>query len=111
MNKQIYERIFELIQSRDMTQKEFSSLTGISESTISDWKHKKFNPGADKIPVICKVLNISANELFDMDDIDEANNRKYYLSDDEKQLIDSFREAKDEEKKYLLSYAKFLYKK
>lgn len=103
MNKQVYEKIFELIQSKGMTQKEFSSRTGISESTISDWKHKKFNPGADKIPIICAVLNISADELFE---IDEMTNNRYYLSDEEKLIIDSFRKAKGEEKKHLLSYAK-----
>lgn len=45
----ISERIFKILNEKDMSQKEFSSLTGIACSTISDWKHKKTNPSSDKI--------------------------------------------------------------
>ena len=45
----ISEKIFELILRNGMTQKEFSEETGISQSTISDWKRKGTNPSADKI--------------------------------------------------------------
>ena len=44
----ISEKIFELILRNGMTQKEFSEETGISQSTISDWKRKGTNPSADK---------------------------------------------------------------
>ena len=37
----ISEKIFELIKARGMNQKEFALATGISQSTISDWKTKK----------------------------------------------------------------------
>ena len=37
----ISERIFELLLSKEMSQKEFSKKTGISQSTISDWKLAK----------------------------------------------------------------------
>ena len=45
----ISEKIFYLIGKNKLTQKEFSEQTGISQSTISDWKRKKTNPSADKI--------------------------------------------------------------
>lgn len=38
--KMISEKIFELILRNGMTQKEFSEETGISQSTISDWKER-----------------------------------------------------------------------
>ena len=53
--KMISEKIFELILRNGMTQKEFSEETGISQSTISDWKRKGTNPSADKILKICEV--------------------------------------------------------
>jgi transcriptional regulator with XRE-family HTH domain len=53
----ISERIFKLMEEREVTQMEFSKATGIAQSTISDWKRKKTNPSADKIMIICKVLN------------------------------------------------------
>ena len=49
----ISEKIFELMKERGMNQKEFALATGISQSTISDWKTKRTNPAADKIMVIC----------------------------------------------------------
>ena len=45
----ISERIFKLMEDREVTQMEFSKATGIAQSTISDWKRKKTNPSADKI--------------------------------------------------------------
>ena len=60
----ISERIFHLMNEKEMSQKEFSDRTGISPSTISDWKRKKTNPAADKIMLICDVLEITPYELL-----------------------------------------------
>ena len=60
----ISERIFKLMEERGMTQIEFARKTGISQSTISDWKRKKTNPAADKIMVICEVLNVSPYDIL-----------------------------------------------
>ena len=56
---------------------EFSKLTGISQSTISDWKRKKTNPGADKIMVICDVLKVTPYEV--LQDSTDCGNRPDYL--------------------------------
>ena len=60
----ISERIFELLDKRGMSQKEFSDRTGIAQSSISDWKRKKTNPVSDKILMICNVLNVTPYELL-----------------------------------------------
>ena len=60
----ISERIFELLKQRGMTQKEFSEKTGIAQSTISDWKRKRTNPVAEKILIICEILEITPEELL-----------------------------------------------
>ena len=60
----ISEKIFELILRNGVTQKEFSEETGISQSTISDWKRKGTNPSADKILKICEVLKVTPYELL-----------------------------------------------
>ena len=52
----ISERIYQYMSEKGISQKEFSSRTGISQSTISDWKRKGTNPSADKIMIICEVL-------------------------------------------------------
>lgn len=60
----ISERIFKMLKEKGMSQKEFSVRTGISQSTISDWKRKNTNPASDKIMLICDVLEISPYELL-----------------------------------------------
>lgn len=64
----ISEKIFELIKARGMSQKDFALATGISQSTISDWKTKGTNPAADKILVICDVLGVTPVELLSSGD-------------------------------------------
>ena len=54
----IRDRIFDRMDELQMTQKEFSKSTGIAESTISDWRKKKTNPNAEKVMIICKVLDV-----------------------------------------------------
>lgn len=60
----ISDKIFKLMEDKSMSIMEFSRKTGISHSTISDWKRKKTNPSADKILVICDVLGVSPYELL-----------------------------------------------
>jgi transcriptional regulator with XRE-family HTH domain len=52
------------MSERGMSQIDFSKNTGISQSTISDWKRKKTNPAADKIMTICDVLNVTPYEIL-----------------------------------------------
>lgn len=59
----ISERIFELLEQRGMSQKEFSEKTGIAQSNMNDWKRKKTNPVSEKILIICNVLDVTPYEL------------------------------------------------
>lgn len=68
----ISERIFHILKERGISQKEFSEQTGITQSSISDWKRKKTNPNAEKIMIICDVLKISPVEL--LQDTPRSNN-------------------------------------
>ena len=60
----ISERIFELLEQRGMSQREFSQKTGIAQSSISDWKRRKTNPVSEKILIICSVLGVTPYELL-----------------------------------------------
>ena len=60
----IRDRIFEKMEDLNMTQKEFSEKTGIPQTTVSDWRKKRTNPTAEKIMVICKVLNVTPEWLL-----------------------------------------------
>ena len=60
----ISERIFTIMEQNGISMIEFSKMTGISQSTISDWKRKGTNPGADKIMTICNALSVSPYEIL-----------------------------------------------
>ena len=60
----ISDRVFEKLKQNKMSQKEFSEATGISQSTISEWKSKRTNPTSEKIMIICKVLDVTPEWLL-----------------------------------------------
>lgn len=89
----ISERIFELLKERGMTQREFSIRTDISQSAISDWKRKKTNPSAEKIMLICNVLEVSPYELLGEADAKTDKNPEHIMIEsdsDEHYLIEKF---------------------
>ena len=76
----ISERIFELLDKRGMSQKEFSEKTGIAQSSISDWKRKKTNPVSEMILIICSVLDVTPYELLGgTDGIGSRSNPSEYI--------------------------------
>ena len=60
----ISDRIFERLRQLNISQKEYSEETGISQITISEWKSKGTNPTSEKIMIICKVLNVTPEWLL-----------------------------------------------
>ena len=107
----ISERIFEKIKQKGMSQKEFSVLTGIPQSTISDWKSKGFNPSADKMMIICEVLGVHPYEL-----LSGAESDNYHMPDmiyisrdtDEYFLIEGYRKLEEGDKARLMGYLEAL---
>ena len=106
----ISEKIFELIKERGMNQKEFALATGISQSTISDWKTKKTNPAADKIMVICDVLGVTPVELLTSGEqfksYEPGTNDVMLATPDKQLLIESIKAMDDTQAKRLLAYVK-----
>lgn len=103
---QIYEKIFYFIKKNRLTQKEFSGLTGISQSTISDWKRKKTNPSADRILKICEVLKVTPYELLSEEDIRDGGMSDCMIAMDkeEKLLLEGFRSLQTGQKDRLIGY-------
>ena len=61
----INERIFYIMKQKNITQLELSQATGISQSTISDWKRKGTNPASDKLVVLAnKGLGVDVDDLL-----------------------------------------------
>ena len=110
----ISERIFEILKLKGISQKEFSKLTGISQSTISDWKHKKTNPASDKIKIICEVLEVTPTELLEDAEIANLKQPDYILvnkDSEEYLLLESFRKLDENAKIRLQGYLQALSEK
>ena len=69
----VSQRIFKILDERKITQKAFSEMTGIPQSTISDWRKKNTNPASDKILIICEALKVTPYEL--LSSVQEEGNR------------------------------------
>ena len=82
----ISERIFKIMDEQGISQIEFSRETGISQSTISDWKHKGTNPASDKILTICNYLKVSPYEI--LQDTKPKNNADYVVVGEGSQAYD-----------------------
>lgn len=102
----VSQKIFILLDEKNMSQKEFAERTGISQSTISDWKRKKTNPSAEKIMKICEVLQVTPYELLEEDSIRPVAG--IVLSAEETVLLESFRKLDRGQKSRLLGYAEGL---
>lgn len=110
----ISERIYEYLEKKGMSQLEFAKKTGISQSTVSDWRRKGTNPSADKIMIICEVLDISPYELLQGT---ENNKFKEYRQLDyvviernsqEYQLLETYKRLDSDTRKRLEYYANSL---
>lgn len=103
------ERILQILDERNISQKEFSEKTGIPQSTISDWRKKKTNPAADKILIICSVLEITPEWL--LSGIEEVGNRSskldYYIvhkDSDYGELLTIFGDMTNKQRERVIGY-------
>lgn len=111
----ISERIFKLLEDKNMTQGEFAKRTGISNSTISDWKRKKTNPSADKIMDICYAIDVTPEQLLTGEGIDDADeleivSDRVHLDKADRKILEDYHGMKESQKKRMLAYMETLIK-
>ena len=106
----IGERIFRIMNEKNISMPELSRMTGISRHTIFDWQRRNTNPGADKIMVICEALQITPEELL----VGKQDNEKpeydhSIITDDiEMQIMKECHNLSEAKKKRLLAYVSML---
>lgn len=59
----MYERFAKLLELNGLTASEVARKSGISTTTISDWKHGRSTPKHDKLAKIAKALEVSVDYL------------------------------------------------
>ena len=106
----IGERLFKIMNEKNISMPELSRMTGISRHTIFDWQRRNTNPGADKIMVICEALQITPEELL----VGKQDNEKpeydhSIITDDiEMQIMKECHDLSETKKKRLLAYVSML---
>lgn len=105
----ISDRIFEKLRQIDMSQKTFSEKTGISQSTISEWKSKGTNPTSEKIMIICSVLNVTPEWLLSgIENTGERGNKSsWYVIDKSTEMgavISIYHDMDERQRERLMGY-------
>ena len=106
----ISERLFMIMNEKNVSMPDLSRMTGISRHTIYDWQRKNTNPGADKIMVICEALQITPEELLigRTEEFLHTARQENTRDDTEKQIIEGCRELSEKQKKRVLAYMSML---
>ena len=112
----ISERIFKILKDKNMSQNAFAKQVGLASSTISDWKRKKTNPSADKIMDICRVLEVTPEQLLTGKGIDEDYvetkhkkvNTEVEISKTDIRILTDIHSMKNEQRKRLMKYIEAL---
>ena len=106
----ISERLFFIMQEKNISMPELARMTGISRHTIYDWQKKNTNPGADKIMVICEALQIRPDELLVGNDRETMSeyNHDIFVGDIDRQIMNECQNLSTAQKKRLLAYMSML---
>ncbi|MBE5954706.1 MAG: helix-turn-helix transcriptional regulator [Lachnospiraceae bacterium] len=111
----ISERIFKILKEKNMSQNAFAKQVGLASSTISDWKTKKTNPSADKIMDICRVLEVTPEQLLTGKGIDEdfvdvmgEDKVESRISQADMRIIQDIHGMKKEQRNRLMKYIEAL---
>ena len=106
----IGERLFKIMNEKNISMPELSRMTGISRHTIFDWQRRNTNPGADKIMVICEALQITPEELLigKQDNENSKYDHSIITDDIEMQIMKECHDLSETKKKRLLAYVSML---
>ena len=109
----IGDRIFDRLKEIGMTQKEFSEKTGISQSTISEWKSKRTNPTSEKIMIICDTLKVTPEWILSGSSKTgkRGNELPWYVIDRSTELgmlVTRYRELDEKQRERIMGYLEAL---
>ncbi len=103
----ICERIFKIMEQKNMKQKELAEILGIGTNNISNWKNRGTNPPIEYTIDIAKALNISVEWLITGKEMPEIET----LSEEEKNLLHYYRKSNQEGKDRIMEQAEFIQSK
>lgn len=90
-------------KEQNITQAELAEKLNVSDRAISKWENGNCMPDSGIIPLLCKILNITINDLFSGEVVDMMDNEKRL----EKNLLEMVK-LKEQKDKHLLSLEIFI---
>ncbi|MBR2477143.1 MAG: helix-turn-helix transcriptional regulator [Clostridia bacterium] len=92
MNYEIGGRIAKYRKAKNLSQREFAKLIGVSNTRVSNWEQGSHRPDVDILSDICNTLEVSPSELLDIHlSADE-------FTEKEIRIINAYRTRKDMQK-------------
>lgn len=85
-------------KEKNITQNELSEMLGVTDRAISKWENGVCLPDASNMPNLCKILDITINDLFSGEVVDMKDNEKKL----EKNLLEMTRIKEQRDKELLV---------
>ncbi len=93
----ICERIRYYREKKGIEQKALSLSLGLTSNAVCNWESGKYRPDVDMLPTLCKKLDISFYQLYDLPDPTDQ------LSQEEKKIIGNYRKLTPAHQRFLVS--------
>jgi transcriptional regulator with XRE-family HTH domain len=104
----VFENLIKNIKSSGMEQKQIAEKLGVSPAAVTNWMMKKNTPDIEMLFLICKLLNVSINEMLGQEEKPAANMSDEPLQDDDKAIICLVKKMTKEQKRRFASIAGIL---
>lgn len=89
----MYEVFEQLLQAFDVSAYKVAKETGVTQSTLSDWKRGRSTPKADNMKKIADYFNVSVDYL--MTGKENNGGESYYINDDTRKIAQKVFESKE----------------
>lgn len=84
---QIYERMFQIMEQKNIKAVQLADKLGISKGVISNWKKRKTNPPIEYAVLICELLGVDIEYFITGKERDD----NLELTEKEKEMLQHFR--------------------
>lgn len=101
MDYTINDRIIDLMNSKNLSSKDFALSIGVKPSNITEWKKHRCRPTVDALIQISVIYDISIDYILFGKIVTDLNK-------DEKLLIECYRSASDENRYHLIKTAELV---
>lgn len=80
-------------KKKGYNQKELADRLGIGATTVSGWERGAYTPDIDTLFVICRLLGVTLNDMFGIDEFSDAN--ALTVTGIERDIVLAYRKADD----------------